>query len=542
MGASATSLRVVRTAPEPPIRLGARVRVAGRDYRLDDEVAIALGDYPDLGYEDLRRASLAGVVEARTAGAAWDTGVMAALFLPPEAAAEIAVPGGEPAERLHITLAFISDDVKQTPAVESEKGWDWPDLSEAVAKAVEGWGPFEGTITGGGHFAENEETGEVPWWAHADVPQLHMFVAELQSALLVKDVKFNPNEHGWTPHITLKYATDGEDVPLPDEPVEVRFDHVVITMGKSREEVPLTGPSAKKAAAASRGFEAYLAGVRAREGRRIEYQDESPLEYDAYTPARLSITDDEAPSAPPGDSYFPEGTKTVAFADHLAFQDWKGRTGAYIAYVNVRRDQRGKGHARTLVDEIYRRHPGEIDFGEIMEPAIGKLYHERKEHPEHGERTRGKIRYRSSAAEPERMRVTDILGRLKHGLHSREECHAIKREERGSWHYWPGQWAKKVDQVSNIGVQRPIHLVDDGEALWVKDGNHRFAWAVEAGLKDVPVKVETTDLPLSEDWDKNYDPAGRQIEATKEEGFLSGLEYYHVEDSRDGERGRDRGA
>ena len=80
------------------------------------------------------------------------------------------------------------------------------------------------------------------------------------------------------------------------------------------------------------------------------------------------VLDEVIPGAPP---------HTVGFLDyHIDQRDSEGNpTGVYLDYLHVRNDQRGKGHARLLIQEIVDRHPTLefLDFGKMMQEEIGHL-------------------------------------------------------------------------------------------------------------------------------------------------------------------------
>jgi GNAT superfamily N-acetyltransferase len=71
----------------------------------------------------------------------------------------------------------------------------------------------------------------------------------------------------------------------------------------------------------------------------------------------------------------------------VAFLDSEvGNGGVRLAYLAVRPDHRGRGHARSLIQAAYDRHPGKIiDWGRMMQPQIGRLYDWFSEH--HPEQT-----------------------------------------------------------------------------------------------------------------------------------------------------------
>jgi GNAT superfamily N-acetyltransferase len=136
----------------------------------------------------------------------------------------------------------------------------------------------------------------------------------------------------------------------------------------------------------------------------IAPQAGSPLVYHhGYPVFRLAFVDPSAPEPTSPQAYFTETTRTIregangrplkkprvevtpgAGPGIVAFVDYHllpgtGKNGAteavYIDYVAARSDQRGLGHARALLAELYRehRHAAWIDWGRVMHPAMEKL-------------------------------------------------------------------------------------------------------------------------------------------------------------------------
>ncbi len=87
------------------------------------------------------------------AKAAARNGVMVALFPSPATAAMLAQPGGEPAEILHVTLAYLGQAIQFTDG-------------DALRRAVAGWaatvGPLAGTISGTGCFTAGPRARDLP--------------------------------------------------------------------------------------------------------------------------------------------------------------------------------------------------------------------------------------------------------------------------------------------------------------------------------------------------------------------------------------------
>jgi hypothetical protein len=143
---------------------------------------------------------------------------------------------------------------------------------------------------------------------------------------------------------------------------------------------------------------------------RVQQQGPSPLPYRGAGVQRTAVVDPNA--GPTSQQYFaekpnelrkPDRSKykvprygpptpgaapgTVAFIDHGPSPKHDGDT--YIHYASTRHDAAGQGHARTLVDDVYKQHAasgrtGGVDFGEIAHPAMQHLFNERRAAVEHG--------------------------------------------------------------------------------------------------------------------------------------------------------------
>lgn len=157
------------------------------------------------------------------------SGTMVAFFLPANAAAALALPGGEPAEDLHVTLAFLG---KPTPDQITR-------IHSIVAATAASSAPVSGTLGGVGRFA-GDAGGPSVTFGIPDVPGLAALRERLRVALAGAGFDAEEN-HGWAPHVTLAYG----DAPMPDPaalariPLDVRV--ITLAVGDVRETFTLSG-------------------------------------------------------------------------------------------------------------------------------------------------------------------------------------------------------------------------------------------------------------------------------------------------------------
>jgi 2'-5' RNA ligase len=172
------------------------------------------------------------------------TGAMVALFPPADVAARLACPDGEPAEQLHITLAFLGD---------ADGIVDAGELEDALARLAETTPPLEGTIAGTGRFVAGPD-GLAPFWAAVDLPGVNELREAVLAALREQDVAFSET-HGFTPHMTLAYIGEGD--PDPAEiavPIPVRFDELTLAIADRRVSFALSAGDVGKALGEYRRF------------------------------------------------------------------------------------------------------------------------------------------------------------------------------------------------------------------------------------------------------------------------------------------------
>lgn len=158
-------------------------------------------------------------------------GTMVALYPGPEVAESLAVPGGLPAEDLHVTLAYLGKE-ELSPAAKIA-------VLEAVEEACSGCPPLAGQTAGVGQFENGEER---PLWAAIDVVGLAELRHRVVDCLVGRGLPVSM-EHGFTPHMTLKYLAEDEDPPeWGGVGAPLYFSEVSVKFGHDRLILALPGP------------------------------------------------------------------------------------------------------------------------------------------------------------------------------------------------------------------------------------------------------------------------------------------------------------
>ncbi|MEU6362223.1 2'-5' RNA ligase family protein [Streptomyces albidoflavus] len=136
-------------------------------------------------------------LQAEAAAQDHSDGVMVALVPPADIAEQLAHEDGQPADDLHVTLAYLGKVSDYTP-----------EQLQILPQVVSSWAvrqkPVDVRIGGVGKFSNPAEDQHV-LWASADIPggaQLH---ADLARYLEGHGFRL-PSEHGWSPHMTLRYV------------------------------------------------------------------------------------------------------------------------------------------------------------------------------------------------------------------------------------------------------------------------------------------------------------------------------------------------
>ncbi|WP_146605878.1 2'-5' RNA ligase family protein [Micromonospora craterilacus] len=181
---------------------------------------------------DLIVASVPGAV--LRAAAEQHTGAMVALIPAEEDAARLAVEGGEPAEQLHVTLAYLGDAVDLSAA-------DRQDVIDAVSTAVNGFPEVNAEVFALSAFnpgAVNDRSPCIVYGLSGDLlDAAHTLVGD---ALDFADAAL-PRQHApWHAHMTAIYTGDLARLPeLVDRVGPVRFDRLRIALAGQHIDIPL---------------------------------------------------------------------------------------------------------------------------------------------------------------------------------------------------------------------------------------------------------------------------------------------------------------
>lgn len=173
-------------------------------------------------------------------------GAMVALFIDPTIGMELALPGGLPVNQLHITLLSFGDaeDFNEgliaascTPRMLRRGLADIAASCAHVRGSVSGVGCFSvdnGQRGSTAHVHDVYEEGQRPFIALVDIPHIHKIHHELEEFCKANNIPYQHN-HGFTPHITLRYLAPEEQFPtqsLPKLPLE--FNGFTLTIATRR--------------------------------------------------------------------------------------------------------------------------------------------------------------------------------------------------------------------------------------------------------------------------------------------------------------------
>ncbi|MER7488723.1 hypothetical protein ABTY20_23020 [Streptomyces sp. NPDC126497] len=178
-------------------------------------------------------------------------GCMIALMPTAEDAARLAVPGGEPAEELHLTLYYLGDDA-------ATYGGDvrMSIVDELTAYAAH-LPPVTAKVFGAAHW--NGDSDSPSWvWSVGDLSfgegreeLLEEYRQTAADVLLTADASplVPEQHHPWVAHICAAYSEDPSFLPdLEQRLGPVTFDRLRVSFGDEDHDVPLTGPAITAAA------------------------------------------------------------------------------------------------------------------------------------------------------------------------------------------------------------------------------------------------------------------------------------------------------
>jgi len=180
-------------------------------------------------------AAVAHNVAETRASTSNSKGVIASFWIDEEQASDIAIEGGESAQKLHLTLAYLgktSDDLNRE------------EIERALGSFAESHTPITGCIGGKGIF-QTEEDGDAVVGL-VDAPGLSQWRSELVQALEDAGIEVN-KQHDFLPHITFAYTDPGEsgevEIPLG---AEFMWSDLTFAWGDEHVNFPLAKQEAAR--------------------------------------------------------------------------------------------------------------------------------------------------------------------------------------------------------------------------------------------------------------------------------------------------------
>jgi len=155
-------------------------------------------------------------------------GIMIAIVPPKSIGRKLLVEDGEPLEALHVTLCYLGSKTEHSK--DQVAGLD--SLVRAWARTQK---PFKASVGGAGTFTN---PGNHVLWAAVDIPGGGAIRHDLNELLVEHGYKVR-NDHGWTPHITLKYHNSHVRFLPKVEPATWDVKEIMLCIGGSWEPVKL---------------------------------------------------------------------------------------------------------------------------------------------------------------------------------------------------------------------------------------------------------------------------------------------------------------
>lgn len=174
----------------------------------------------------------AGMVALAAGGTS--KGAIVCLVPPASLARDLALPDGEAAEDLHVTLVHLGD----AEALDESARLLILTATEHFGMRL---GPVIGTFNGVARFSAPDGTDAAV--LTLDAPGLGAIRERIAGALDTLGFAVSA-EHGFLPHLTRAYVARGEPLPGGDaiEPVAVTFDTIALWLGGERVAFPLSAP------------------------------------------------------------------------------------------------------------------------------------------------------------------------------------------------------------------------------------------------------------------------------------------------------------
>lgn len=160
------------------------------------------------------------------------TGVIVGWFLPEWTADTLALPGGEPASDLHVTLAYLGDAADMDPEVQRK-------LIGVTSEVAQRHTELEGQLRGIGRFTNGEDTD--PFWVGVNIPGLGALREDLVSSLKTAGIALQGlGADNWVPHVTVAYLPAGDATPpVTVKGVDTYVNSLTVAIGGTRHKLSL---------------------------------------------------------------------------------------------------------------------------------------------------------------------------------------------------------------------------------------------------------------------------------------------------------------
>jgi 2'-5' RNA ligase len=169
-------------------------------------------------------------------GATAPTGVMVAWMLPQWTAERVALPGGEAASELHVTLAYLGD--ASALSLDQQRT-----LIGVVAEVAARHQMLTGYLQGTGRFVNGDDVDA--FWVGVNIPGLAELREDLRQSLEAAGIPLAG--YGataeYTPHVTVAYLPKDQETPsMTYKPEQVSVDTLTVCVGPHQFQTILPYP------------------------------------------------------------------------------------------------------------------------------------------------------------------------------------------------------------------------------------------------------------------------------------------------------------
>ena len=279
LGEDAPAPRLVwrRREDEPPAEAPAPVVIDSTAEEVDEPAQLPAP-------VSARRTTASRERRPMSAASTGNTGVMVALYPPRSVAEALALDDGEPADELHLTLAFLgkADDLNAPDALHAAVRV-WASSTKAIT----------GEVSGVGLFTAGDEPVT---YLSLDAPALPQARQALIEALTAAGL--TPSEqHGVTPHITIDYADRVADVDAGGAMLTFTAASVVIGDERTDYHLGTAEPVSATLERRQRAMRASFATTTGRDLRRDPFEHELAAATDFATIEAQFVATREAVAA-----------------------------------------------------------------------------------------------------------------------------------------------------------------------------------------------------------------------------------------------------